>query len=265
MVSDRRPSNDWQPAEFMAILLSRQLQNGWNGVTPYSPVIVAACLLARRTHAPGLTFWCGTLGVNPEPDRLYRSGTDPRYLASVEAVRDFYDVFEYGETGCDYMFYSGMQIDRHGNCNNVRVGGPGTGRPLKLGGGQANTSHPVVDKRIFLFAPVHRPEVFVETVDFVSVAGFLDGPGARQREGLPGGGPVLCVTELCVMDFDPTTASMRLASVHPGVTVSEVVARTGFDLGVTSDVPETQAPTAEELATLRQIDVDGILREGEKR
>ena len=249
----------------MAILLSRQLRDGWNGVTPYSPMIVAACLLARRTHAPGLTFWCGTLGVNPEPDRLYRSGTDPRYLASVEAVRDFYDVFEYGETGCDYMFYSGMQIDRHGNCNNVRVGGPGTDRPLRVGGGQANTSHPVVDGRIFLFAPAHRPDVLVESVDFVSVAGCLDGPGAREREGLPGGGPALCVTELCVMDFDPQTAAMRLASVHPGVTVDEVVARTGFDLGAPAGVAETDPPAAEELEALRRIDLDGILREGDER
>jgi glutaconate CoA-transferase, subunit B len=250
----------WRPNEMIAVVLSRQLRDGWNGVTPYSPIIVAACILARRTHAPGLVFWSGTLGMNPDPDRLYRTGTDPRYLHSVEAIRDFYDVFEYGETRCDYMFYSGLQIDRYGNANNVRTGGEGTGRPLRFGGGQANTSHPVVDGRIFLFAPRHTADVFVERVDFVSVAGFLDGAGAREREDLPGGGPALCVTELAVMDFAPDTRRMRLASVHPGVTVGQVQANTGFALDVAGTVPETPPPTAEELRVLRDLDRDGILR-----
>ena len=246
----------------IAVVLSRQLRNGWNGVTPYSPIIVAACILARRTHAPGLVFWSGTLGMNPEPERLYATGTDPRYLASVEAIRDFYDVFEYGETRCDYMFYSGLQIDRRGNANNVRVGGGDTGRPLRLGGGQANTSHPVVDDRIFLFSTRHSPEVFVERVDFVSIAGFLDGPQARERENLPGGGPVLCVTDLAVLDFDEEEKTMRLASVHPGVTPEQVRAATGFDLPGPEPVPTTAPPSADELAVLRDLDRDGILRDG---
>ena len=253
--------SDYGIDEMIAVVLARQLRNGWNGVTPYSPIIAGACMLARRTHAPGLTFWCGTLGTNPEPERLYRTGTDPRYLTSVEAIRDFYDVFEYGETGCDFMFYGGMQIDRRGNANNVRVGGGDTGRALRLGGGQANTSHPVVDGRIFLFAPNHTPDVFVEKVDFVSVAGFLDGPGERQRLGLPGGGPALCVTELAVLDFDPATASMQLMSVHPGVEPDDVVRRTGFALPRPAHVPQTPPPTADELAVLRAIDLDGLLRE----
>lgn len=261
-MTERPSKRDWSSHELMAVVLSRQLKNGWNGVTPYSPIIVAACLLARKRHAPGLTFWCGTLGVNPEPDRLYPSGTDPRYLTSVEGIRDFYDVFEYGETGCDFMFYSGLQIDQHGNCNNVRAGGEGTGRPLRLGGGQANTSHPVVDGRIFLFAPTHTPEVFVPRVDFVSVAGFLDGPGERQRANLPGGGPALCVTELAVLGFDAQTAAMRLDSVHPGISPGDVVERTGFPLGPVRTVPETEPPSANELDALRAIDVDGILRPG---
>lgn len=253
-------------AETVAVLLSRQLRSGWVGVTPYSPIISAACVLARRTHAPGLTFWVGTLGMNPDPERLLRTGTDPRYLTSVEAIRDFYDVFEYGETGCDYMFYSGLQIDRYGNANNVRVGGPGTGRELVVGGGQANTSHPVVDGRFFLFHPRHSAEVFVSRVDFVSIAGFLDGPGDRERLGLTGGGPALCVTDLAVLDFDPTTRTMRLASVHPGVSAADVRDRTGFALpgpsgGQDDEVPVTAPPTGDELAVLRELDRDGVLRE----
>lgn len=247
----------------ISVVLARQLRNGWNGVTPYSPIILAACILARRTHAPGLTFWSGTLGTNPEPDRLYRTGTDPRNLGSVEAIRNLRDVFEYGETRCDFMFYSGMQIDRRGNANNVRVGGGDSGRPLRYGGGQANTSHPVVDDRIFLFSASHTPEIFVDAVDYISIAGFLREPGDRRRHCLPGGGPVLCVTNLGVMDFDESEETMRLKSIHPGVSEAQIKDATGFDLPWSPVGPSvTLAPTSEEIQILRSLDIDGVLRDG---
>ena len=245
--------------ELMAVVLARRLRNGWRGVAPFSPVMAAACLLAQSRHAPDLSFSCGTFGVNP-PFRLYPTGTDPRYLVGAEAINDMYDVFEYSEVGVDFMFYGGIQIDRHGNANNVRVGGPGTGRPLRQGTGQANASHPVTDGRFFLVAPRHTPDVFVEQVDYVSVVGFLDGPGAREKVGITGGGPELCVSELAVMDFDPGTRTMRLLSVHRGRTAGEVRARTGFDLPNAGPISETRGPDADELAALRALDPDGILR-----
>jgi glutaconate CoA-transferase, subunit B len=243
----------------MAIVLARQLNDGWTGVTPDSPVPMGACLVAQRMHAPSLTFWSAMLGLNPEPDRLYPTSLDARYLASVEAIGDFYDVFEYSETGCDFMFASGMQIDRHGNANNVRVGGPGTGRPLTVGQGQANASHPVVDSHIFLYSVRHAPDVFVEQVDFVSIAGHLDGVGARARAKLPGGGPVSCVTPLALMDFDDGKA-LRLASLHPGVTVEDLRAQTGFHVPASHPPAQTRTPSEAELATLRALDRDGVLR-----
>jgi glutaconate CoA-transferase subunit B len=200
------------------------------------------------------------LGINPEPDRLYPTSVDARYLASVEAVRDFYDVFEYSETGCDFMFASGMQIDRRGNANNVRTGGPGTGRPLRIGQGQANASHPVVDARIFLFSVTHPPAVFVERVDFVSVTGHLDGPDGRARAGLPGGGPVSCVTPMALMDFDAGKA-LRLASIHPGVSLERLREQTGFALPASDPPAPMPAPTPTELETLRALDAGGVLRD----
>ena len=55
------------------------------------------------------------------------------------------------------------------------------------------------------------------------------------------------VTNLGVFDFDTPDHRMRLVSVHPGVTVEEVAAATGFALVVPDDVPETRQPTDEEL------------------
>jgi acyl CoA:acetate/3-ketoacid CoA transferase beta subunit len=69
---------------------------------------------------------------------------------------------------------------------------------------------------------------------------------------------------MCVFDFEPESKRMRIRSVHPGVTVDEVVAATGFELAPPAgDVPETPLPTDEELRILREeVDPTGArLRE----
>ena len=46
---------------------------------------------------------------------------------------------------------------------------------------------------------------------------------------------------------------MRLRSVHPGVSVADVVTATGFELVIPGDVPETRLPTGEELRWIREV------------
>jgi glutaconate CoA-transferase subunit B len=74
-------------------------------------------------------------------------------------------------------------------------------------------------------------------------------------------GPKLVITNLAVMDFEDATKTMRLRSLHRGVTVDRVKENTGFDLIVPSQVGETPSPTAEELHLLRnEIDRGGRLK-----
>jgi hypothetical protein len=61
------------------------------------------------------------------------------------------------------------------------------------------------------------------------------------------------VTNLCVLDFETPDHSMRLRSVHPGVTVDDVVAATGFELARNGDVPESRLPTDDELRWIREV------------
>ena len=63
----------------------------------------------------------------------------------------------------------------------------------------------------------------------------------------------IVVTNLCVLDFQTPDHSMRLASVHPGVGVDEVVEKTGFALTLPEEVPETRAPSGEELQLIREV------------
>ena len=67
------------------------------------------------------------------------------------------------------------------------------------------------------------------------------------------------VSNLGVFDFETPDNRMRLASVHPGVGVDDVVSATGFELVVPEEVPETREPTAEELRIIREVlDPEGL-------
>jgi glutaconate CoA-transferase subunit B len=119
-----------------------------------------------------------------------------------------------------------------------------------------------MNSRFHLVVKSHDPRIFVPRCDFVSAYGWGEGGAdARTKLGLPEGGPRYVVTPLCVMDFEEETKRMRLKSVHPGVSIEQVVKSTGFELIVPRDVPETEPPDAEQLKVLRtRIDVRGALR-----
>jgi glutaconate CoA-transferase subunit B len=119
-----------------------------------------------------------------------------------------------------------------------------------------------MNSRFHLVLNSHDRRILVPKCDFISAFGWgTGGDDARTKIGLPGGGPRYVVTPLCVMDFEDGTKRMRLKSVHPGVAVSEVVERTGFELVIPASVPITEPPSAAELYVLRhRIDVRGALR-----
>ena len=106
----------------------------------------------------------------------------------------------------------------------------------------------------------HQKRRFIPKVDFVTTPGFLSGPGAREDAGLPRGtGPAYVVSTLALMDFDPDSKRMRLKSLHPGVTVEDVVENTGFDLVMPAEIGQNAPPSAEELRLLREeIDPEGL-------
>ena len=109
-----------------------------------------------------------------------------------------------------------------------------------------------LDKRLIYYVTDHSPRSLVERVDFRSGIGYLDGNGERARRGI-GGGPELVVTNLAVLDFEPGSQRMRLRSVHRGITVQQVLAATGFEPVVPSDIPVTAPPTAQQVRILRTV------------
>jgi acyl CoA:acetate/3-ketoacid CoA transferase beta subunit len=67
------------------------------------------------------------------------------------------------------------------------------------------------------------------------------------------------VSNLGVFDFESPDHRMRLRSVHPGVSIDDIVQNTAFELVIPPDTPQTRAPTDEELRVIREIiDPNGI-------
>ena len=87
----------------------------------------------------------------------------------------------------------------------------------------------------------------------VTTPGYLSGPGAREAAGLPhNSGPINVVSTLALMDYDRETCRMRLAATHPGVTIQEVIANTGFELIIPEHAGVNEPPSVEELRLLRE-------------
>ncbi len=161
---------------------------------------------------------------------------------TVEGWMPYRDVLRLVATGRRHMMMGAAQLDRYGNQNISAIGDWAKPKAQLLGvrGAPGNTiSHPVS-----YWVPRHSPRVFVERVDMVSGIGYDREPACKEIR--------LVVTDKAVLDFQTPDHSMRLRSVHPGVSAEHVRELTGFTLTVPDDVAVTPEPTETELALIRE-------------
>jgi glutaconate CoA-transferase, subunit B len=244
----------WTPDEVMAIVASRALKDGqvcFVGIGLPS----TAANLARRTHAPGvvLVYESGPLGT--KPDRLPLSIGDSVLAETADTVVSIPEIFNYWlQSGrVDVGFLGGAQLDRFGNINTTVIGGDYRVPKVRLPGAGGAPEIAASSGEVFVIMR-QSPRAFVEKVDFITSFGHGTGRGDRERLGLRGQGPTLVVTDLGVLEPDPETAELVLTRVHPGVTVEQVRAATGWALRVSDALTETEPPTETELATLRALE-----------
>ncbi|NIH83871.1 CoA-transferase subunit beta [Amycolatopsis granulosa] len=201
--------------------------------------------LARATFAPDLLLTDGEA-------QLMRGtwAVDAPADGVVEGWSPFRRIFDLVWHGKRHAMMIPVQIDRYGNTNISALGDHARPKVQLIGvrGAPGNTvTHPVS-----YWVPKHAPRAFVPRVDLVSGVGHdsaaAAGTGARRYHDLR-----RVVTNLAVFDFAPEGGAMRLRSVHPGVTVDEVRAATGFPLVIEGEVPETRLPTEEELRLIRDV------------
>ena len=192
--------------------------------------------LARLTFAPDLLLTDGEAMLvrpdgTPEGWLPYR-----QHLALVSGGRR-------------HVMMGASQIDRFGNQNISCIGEWARPKRQLLGvrGAPINT----LNNPTSYWVPRHSPRVFVEKVDMVCGVGYdrvAEHPGTARFHRIP-----RVVSDLGVFDFATPDHSMRLASLHPGVSVEQVREATGFELVVPDEVPSTREPTPEELRLIREV------------
>ncbi|WP_148613063.1 CoA-transferase subunit beta [Nocardioides rubriscoriae] len=190
--------------------------------------------------------------VISDGESLFLAGTPPLFAKAdvVEGWIPFRKVFDVVAHGKRHVMMGATQVDRDGNQNISAIGPFAQPKRQLLGsrGAPGNT----VNNRTSYWVPKHSTRVFVEAVDIVSGVGpkraAAAGPAAERFNDIH-----RIVTNLGVLDVNGPDRTVRLVSVHPGVTTAEVQEATGFDLGDLTDVPETRLPTAEEQVIISEV------------
>jgi acyl CoA:acetate/3-ketoacid CoA transferase beta subunit len=209
--------------------------------------------LARATFEPDLMISDG--------EAFFIAGDLPIGATDkvVEGWIPFRSVFDTVAGGRRHVMMGASQIDRYGNTNIANIG-PWTkpkSQLLGVRGGPGNT----VNNATSFFIPKHQTSVFVPVVDMVSGVGYdrakKVGGFIAKRHDLR-----RVITNLGVFDFNTPDHAMRLVTLHPGVSLDDVVSNTGFELVVPAEVLISRGPTAQESAAMNIIDPKGLrLRE----
>jgi glutaconate CoA-transferase subunit B len=240
------------PTEMMTVAASRALKSDdvcFVGIGMPS----AACNLARLTHAPGITLIYESGTIATKPAILPLSIGDGELCDTALTTVSVPEMFRYWLQGgrMTVGFLGGAQIDRYANLNTTVVG-PYDKPKVRLPGGGGAPEIAIACGEIFIIMS-HGKRGFVEKLDFVTSLGHGEGGDHRARLGVKTKGPTRLITDLCVFEPDPLTKEMTVVSIHPGVTPDEIDRNTGWKVKYAADAATTPAPSAEELAVLREL------------
>ncbi|HUY94358.1 MAG TPA: CoA-transferase subunit beta [Terracidiphilus sp.] len=238
--------------EMMTIAAARMLRNGavcFVGIGLPS----TAANLARLTHAPDavLVYESGPIGA--KPDVLPLSIGDGNLAETAVTVVSTPEIFRYWLQGgrIDVGFLGAAQLDRFANINTTVVG-PYRRPKVRLPGAGGAPEISSSAKEVLIVVKQSK-RTFVEKLDFITSAGYLDGGDARERAGLMGKGPAAVITDLCILRPHRVTRELQVTNIHPGVSRETIAECTGWNIQFTSDCAETQMPSPAELEVLRDL------------
>jgi len=248
---------DYTAAQLMVTAAAREIGNG-EVVFVGMRLPLLGFLLAKSTHAPDAVgvYELGVVRDSLAPAAILTMGDLPN-LYRAQWLGDTADVMGLLQRGfVDVGFIGGAQIDRYGNLNTSYIGAAEAVQIRLPGSGGACDLASLAKRHIILLS--HEKRRLVSRVDYITSPGYGSGGNWRSQMGLPRGGPSRVITTLGVLSFDPESREMVLTAVHPGSSVEEVKANTGWPLRVAPDLKQTPAPTAVELKILRQFDPEGF-------
>lgn len=258
---------EFTDTEFMIAQGARLIKDGKSIFVGWGiPQIVA--MLAQKLYAPNVVqlFEFGAIG--PQPVLPFIRGTmgGPQNTFRSLQWLNMNWAFSYSATGyMDYGMLGALQVDPYGNINSTHLGGT-FAKPERrfAGSGGGNQVASCCWETIIVIK--HEGRRFVPKVDFLTSPGYLTGPEAREKAGLPKDtGPWKVVTSKALFGFDRESKRMELQGVLRGLTVDEVVRDMAFLPQIAEEVAEIVPPTQDELRVLRnEIDPSRIIIRGEK-
>ena len=248
--------------ELMAVATSRELRDGELGFigvgtdgrafTLAVGIPITAARLAQLSHAPNFTIFWNNL-LSPELDRIPPHLTQhylTKWPCAFQPVtcEDKNEMLASGRF--DVSFDSAPQIDQYGNLNITAIGD--YKRPkVRLVGCLAQPDHFAFVKRPIIVTDLKK-RTFVEKVDFITSVGYLNGGNSRVEAGLLPYGPWKIITEKCIFNFDNEQKKMQIESLHPGVTLEEVLDNMNFKPLIPETLATTPEPTDEQIRVIRQ-------------
>lgn len=243
--------------EMQAITIAQFIKDGQIVIVGTGLPLIGASV-AKRVYAPGCYMIVESGLMDCSPVAVPRSVGDLRLMAhcSTQWTNAAFVGVEANEwlqhKNRVVAFIGGAQIDPYGNVNSTCIGDYFNPDTRFTGSGGANGIATFCNTILMI---QHEKRRFVEQVDYVTSPGWIDGPGGREREGLPGDrGPIAVVTDKGVMKFDEKTKRMYLAGYYETSSPEEIVECTGFDIDVSRAVK--LAPPSPEVIKMIREEID---------
>src|SRR3990172_3154821 len=245
---------EFKPTELMAICAAREIRDGEVAFIGTGLPMLGG-MLAKATHAPRAILIFESGAVDSRPTRTPLSIGDACLVPGAAMLCGLAEVFGlFLQPGHVDV---GVQIDRFGNLKTTVIGDSRAPKVRLPGSGGGNDIGSLAKRTVVMMKQDARK--FVPQVDYVTTPGYLDGPGGRERVGLPRGGPAAVITDKGVYRFDAYTKEMYCASYHPGLSADEIRKNASWPIRIAADVRETKPPTVQELRVLREAcDPQGI-------
>ena len=240
--------------ELQAVAIAKVIKDGQIVIVGTGLPLIGASL-AKRAFAPNCQLIVESGLIDCDPIEVPRSVGDNRFMAhcAVQWPNIRFIGFEANEWQHHgerlIAFIGGAQIDAYGNVNSTSIGDYNHPVTRFTGSGGANGIATYANTVIMM---QHEKRRFMEHIDYVTSPGWIDGPGGRERLGLPGDrGPQMVVTDRGIMKFDEKTKKMYLAGYFPTSSPEDVIENTGFEIDVSRAVP-LEAPSPEIIKMIRE-------------
>lgn len=246
------PAKDYSLAELMIVAGAEAFRNdGEVLATGIGLIPRLAASLAMKTFNPDLMMTDSEAMMLSEPNPV--SGRKPGQAQKAESWMGLSKIFDNVWSRKRHAMIGPTQVDRFGQCNISAIGGTYEQPKVMMLGVRGLPGNSISHANSF-YVPSHNKRVFVEgECDVVNSIGYNPARLTKGRK-LSDVDIRIILTDLCVMDFGGPDFMPRIVSVHPGITVEQVVENTGFPLYVPENVPTTTAPTEEQLAIIRELD-----------